>query len=360
MTILTLSSIFMLLLLSQPTRAQMGEPDSNSDSPYDVHNSHPSILSIIINLVAVFFFIGIFGFLIRFCTTDTSTDNNVVTRSSSLRRSRGLDEEVIEGFPVLDYAAVKAAKIGKEALECAVCLMEFEDDDTLRLIPRCDHVFHPECIDAWLLGHTTCPVCRCNLAEKVDNDVVLEQSLVNEVVIQVDEVRESNNNDHQNNEENNSMNRPPLHGRIRRSRTMMRSLSFGRPRWFSKLVRSLSTGHVEVKQLENTERFTLRLPDEVRKQIMSGKLQKRNSTRGLFGSLRGRASRSGQWGFSLTPPFLTPARSLKSVDGEATRPTRIRASSLGGCSNSLENVISTSREVSLCNDIQAELTQLPV
>ncbi|XP_021771901.1 E3 ubiquitin-protein ligase ATL6-like [Chenopodium quinoa] len=357
MTIITtLSSILLLFLLSQPTRAQTGKPESNSDSPYDGHDSHPSILSIILNLVAVFFFIAIFGFLIRFCTTDTSTDNNVVTRSNSLRRSRGLDVEVIEGFPILDYAAVKAAKIGKGALECAVCLMEFEDDDTLRLIPRCDHVFHPECIDAWLVGHTTCPVCRCNLAEKVDNDVVLEQTLVNDVVIRVDEVRESN--DHQNNEENNSMERPHLHGRIRRSRTMMRSLSFGRPRWFGKLVRSLSTGHVEVKQLENTERFTLRLPDDVRKQIMSGKLQKRNGTRGLFGSLRGRARRSGQWGFSLTPPFLTPARSLKSLDGEATRPTRSRGSSMGGCS-SLENV-STSREISLCNDIQAELNQLPV
>ncbi|KAF9604768.1 hypothetical protein IFM89_010309 [Coptis chinensis] len=61
------------------------------------------------------------------------------------------------------YSVVKGLKIGKGALECAVCLNEFEDDETLRLLPKCDHVFHPECIDAWLASHTTCPVCRANL-----------------------------------------------------------------------------------------------------------------------------------------------------------------------------------------------------
>ncbi|KAH1110281.1 E3 ubiquitin-protein ligase ATL6 [Glycine max] len=51
-------------------------------------------------------------------------------------------------------------KLGKGTLECAVCLNEFEDTETLRLIPKCDLVFHPECIDEWLPSHTTCPVCR--------------------------------------------------------------------------------------------------------------------------------------------------------------------------------------------------------
>ncbi|KAF9608395.1 hypothetical protein IFM89_009761 [Coptis chinensis] len=57
----------------------------------------------------------------------------------------------------------KGLKIGKGALECAVCLNEFGNDETLRLLLKCDRVFHPECIDAWLASHTTCPVCRANL-----------------------------------------------------------------------------------------------------------------------------------------------------------------------------------------------------
>jgi E3 ubiquitin-protein ligase ATL6/9/15/31/42/55 len=62
------------------------------------------------------------------------------------------------------YADVRAHKAGKGALECAVCLTDFDDDDTLRLLPRCAHAFHTDCIDAWLASHVTCPVCRAVLA----------------------------------------------------------------------------------------------------------------------------------------------------------------------------------------------------
>uniref|UniRef100_A0A8R7U2I5 RING-type E3 ubiquitin transferase n=1 Tax=Triticum urartu TaxID=4572 RepID=A0A8R7U2I5_TRIUA len=65
------------------------------------------------------------------------------------------------------YADVKEHKAVKGALECAVCLSEFDDDETLRLLPKCSHVFHPDCIDTWLASHITCPVCRANL---VPND----------------------------------------------------------------------------------------------------------------------------------------------------------------------------------------------
>ncbi|KAM5575191.1 putative RING-H2 finger protein ATL36 [Rosa sericea] len=77
---------------------------------------------------------------------------------------RGLEAAVIETFPILPYTAVKHLKIGKGALECAVCLSQFEDYETLRLLPKCYHVFHPQCIDPWLASHLTCPVCRANLA----------------------------------------------------------------------------------------------------------------------------------------------------------------------------------------------------
>ncbi|KAI8017055.1 RING-H2 finger protein ATL11 [Camellia lanceoleosa] len=61
------------------------------------------------------------------------------------------------------YSVVTGLKIGKCALECVVCHNEFKDIENLRLIPKCNHVFHPECIDAWLNSHVTCPVCRADL-----------------------------------------------------------------------------------------------------------------------------------------------------------------------------------------------------
>ncbi|OEL25571.1 hypothetical protein BAE44_0013410, partial [Dichanthelium oligosanthes] len=42
---------------------------------------------------------------------------------------------------------------------CAVCLAEFRDGETLRLLPRCGHAFHRGCIDTWLHTHVNCPLC---------------------------------------------------------------------------------------------------------------------------------------------------------------------------------------------------------
>ncbi|XP_057506566.1 uncharacterized protein LOC130789780 [Actinidia eriantha] len=44
--------------------------------------------------------------------------------------------------------------------ECAICLEEFRDGETCRVLLVCDHFFHPECIGLWLVENRTCPICR--------------------------------------------------------------------------------------------------------------------------------------------------------------------------------------------------------
>ncbi|KAE8666474.1 hypothetical protein F3Y22_tig00112498pilonHSYRG00198 [Hibiscus syriacus] len=61
--------------------------------------------------------------------------------------------------------------MGKATLECTICLNEFEDDEMLRLIPKCSHVYHLDCIDAWLSSHSTCPACRTDLVLKSDETI---------------------------------------------------------------------------------------------------------------------------------------------------------------------------------------------
>nr|CAD1838060.1 unnamed protein product [Ananas comosus var. bracteatus] len=48
----------------------------------------------------------------------------------------------------------------EQGLECSVCLSDVSDGEEVRLLPRCGHGFHAGCVDAWLLSHSTCPVCR--------------------------------------------------------------------------------------------------------------------------------------------------------------------------------------------------------
>lgn len=44
-----------------------------------------------------------------------------------------------------------------------MCLSEFQEDESLRLLPKCNHAFHIPCIDTWLRSHTNCPLCRASI-----------------------------------------------------------------------------------------------------------------------------------------------------------------------------------------------------
>lgn len=70
--------------------------------------------------------------------------------------SRGLDAAVLASLPVFLYSP----KTLPHVVECAVCLSEFEEKDKLRVLPKCNHGFHLECIDMWFHSHSTCPLCR--------------------------------------------------------------------------------------------------------------------------------------------------------------------------------------------------------
>ncbi|KAF8653228.1 hypothetical protein HU200_062685 [Digitaria exilis] len=160
-------------------------PSREDDSGHDQEVS-TAMVALLAAVVAVFVFIAVSTIYLRHCTgynynidaAGRSPAGDDAAFSSSLswwhrhrrrRRgsSRGLDAEAIEAFPTMTYAEAKALRVGKQgggALECAVCLSEFEDGDKLRLLlPKCSHAFHPDCIAQWLAGHVTCPVCRCNL-----------------------------------------------------------------------------------------------------------------------------------------------------------------------------------------------------
>ncbi|PKI39894.1 hypothetical protein CRG98_039734 [Punica granatum] len=44
---------------------------------------------------------------------------------------------------------VRNTDVGAET-KCTVCLSTFEDEDPMRQLPRCNHLFHAACIEKWL------------------------------------------------------------------------------------------------------------------------------------------------------------------------------------------------------------------
>lgn len=69
----------------------------------------------------------------------------------------GLPQSVIDSIAVFKYKK----DVGLiEGTDCPVCLSEFQEDESLRLLPKCSHAFHISCVDTWLRSHTNCPLCR--------------------------------------------------------------------------------------------------------------------------------------------------------------------------------------------------------
>ncbi|KAA8550291.1 hypothetical protein F0562_001975 [Nyssa sinensis] len=153
------------------------------NTPFD-----SSVALTILVLLTALFFMGFFSICIRQFTDDGTVNifrrrrNHVPppqSSSSSLRPPRfhppkGLDSSTVRSLPLISYGGD-----AKHRIDCAICLSEFEDRETVKSIPYCRHVFHPTCIDTWLYSHVSCPLCRSTQIFMVDEEnglgVVLQE-----------------------------------------------------------------------------------------------------------------------------------------------------------------------------------------
>ncbi|KAL1548898.1 RING-type E3 ubiquitin transferase [Salvia divinorum] len=146
-------------------------PASQSNG-FNLNNKvSPSMLLIIIILAIIFFISGLLHLLVRFLLRPANRDPDEMDDVTALQgqlqqlfnlHDAGVDQSFIDTLPVFNYNAIIGVK---DPFDCAVCLCEFEADDKLRLLPKCSHAFHMDCIDTWLLSHSTCPICRACLLQ---------------------------------------------------------------------------------------------------------------------------------------------------------------------------------------------------
>ncbi|KAI9097531.1 hypothetical protein K1719_025302 [Acacia pycnantha] len=322
-----------LFLLAFPATAQFpAAPPPPPTDPFARLKFDKNMAIIMVILVLVFFILGFLSIYTRQCAERRMRGrlDLALPIGISSRRPRGLDPEIIDSFPTFVYSSVKGLKMGRTSLECAVCLNEFQDYETLRLLPKCNHVFHPNCIDLWLSSHSTCPLCRANLIPKPGDSSFVAVQIPNP---DVDSPHSSPNTREVPHDNINAA--APETPSLSRNQTVNRSRILGSKSTGFQLAglfpRSHSTGHsLQIQPGENWERFTLRLPEDARKQLLKRtnscvaftreSSQRRGYRTRSVGSGRGRnyfqyerfggEGRPEQWGFTMRPPFLSRSSSM--------------------------------------------------
>lgn len=119
-----------------------------------------SMLGIVVTTMAIMAYHLI---LVKYCKRRYGAAAVAEQPAASPQPSTVVDEKVLQAIPILIFSDVKC---GIEQGECVVCLGELEDEDTVRLLPNCNHAFHVSCIDQWLAAHASCPMCRSPLQQQ--------------------------------------------------------------------------------------------------------------------------------------------------------------------------------------------------
>ncbi|CAI9267649.1 unnamed protein product [Lactuca saligna] len=148
--------------------------NSKLDDPGVMEVTGRVLIATIIALVVVLILVFLFHIYARWLwhrrqrSIDAYTNRHRHDQHSGVTvLRRGLDASFLNSLPVILFEA----KDFKNGLECSVCLSEIMEGEKTRILPKCNHAFHAECIDMWFHSHSTCPICRNPVQEQTEVSV---------------------------------------------------------------------------------------------------------------------------------------------------------------------------------------------
>lgn len=161
--IITFLTIFPNSTLSQSSLTSSNDENSYSNTSDSVTKFQPS-LALAVGILSIVFSLTFIALIYAKCChmsfsfhRSSLNHENLGNLRQTRSRFSGIDKTIIESLPYFKFSTLKGWKDG---LDCSVCLSTFEDVEILRLLPKCKHAFHIDCIDQWLEKHSSCPLCR--------------------------------------------------------------------------------------------------------------------------------------------------------------------------------------------------------
>ncbi|KAJ4767151.1 RING-H2 finger protein ATL66 [Rhynchospora pubera] len=125
-------------------------------------------LTILCPLLAVIFIFLFFKLLCRSHIMVQRYETSNYSSNTTMQKNQhdGIDAKEIHSISIELFEG----ETGSDT-QCSVCLGDLADGDKVKVMPLCNHVFHPECIDMWLSSHSSCPLCRASLISRPVSDL---------------------------------------------------------------------------------------------------------------------------------------------------------------------------------------------
>ncbi|GLJ39330.1 hypothetical protein SUGI_0802840 [Cryptomeria japonica] len=127
----------------------VGLPNESQEEDFNPHNRTAICVLVLCTVISLVGFLSVLPW-------------NRMWRSHELQRATrlantGLKKKHIKELPSIVYSKLRSEpNLG----DCPICLAEFVEGESIRVLPKCKHTFHIECVDRWLVSHSSCPTCR--------------------------------------------------------------------------------------------------------------------------------------------------------------------------------------------------------
>ncbi|XP_057281222.1 E3 ubiquitin-protein ligase RNF128 isoform X2 [Pezoporus wallicus] len=98
-----------------------------------------------------------------------------IARAQS-RNQRQLKAKAKKAIEQLQLRTLKQGdkETGPDGDSCVVCIELYKPNEVVRIL-TCNHLFHKNCIDPWLLEHRTCPMCKCDILKVLGVEETVEE-----------------------------------------------------------------------------------------------------------------------------------------------------------------------------------------
>jgi len=154
---LNLSSVTCALL-------QPAVPDQFLNPPQKAVNSYNLVWGVFLILFILICSCGTLLAMQRFLPRNARVRGENYSLPENIRAelTEGLNHDAVQNMPLIRYSKdlyLQGAEESASKDVCPICLLEFKEKENLRQLP-CQHFFHPSCVEAWLIGHANCPICK--------------------------------------------------------------------------------------------------------------------------------------------------------------------------------------------------------